>query len=577
MKKILIYLLLMIPLFGIGQSLFEYTNLSNYRVRVGELWINGFKFKVASCEPGQLLRYDGTGWKQWTNDFDKYMIDSTRIQNDSLIVYQNDTILKCKLTINESLYKNDSLFLKSNIRFYISDSSKIVHWSDTIPATKAITTKHDLSLKQNLLTNPVIQADSTVKYFTPFQATAKLSKTDSTANTGFTPRLRHTNDLATKANLLTPIFQTNITTPLIIGGTDADSKITYKSTTGTGTPTGIAHQWRGGTNGATVIATILNNGNVGIGTTNPSVPLTVIGQASSSNGMILQSGAGFGGLKLGADVNTNTITASVRKLARIVMPAFDAGATNVMLFSGDITGANLNDIYFGGTPGGTQYAATGLHFVTAPTGTTTGGTERMTIDLNGNVGIGTTSLIEKLEVAGTISSRAVTNGVESNYLRLGTYSVNGAWGSYIKGTSNYSSTLNTNLYLGVSNNGTPLDAVTILSGGNVGIGTTTPTAVLHLKAGTATASTAPLKINVGTALAVSEGGVINHIGTTTNSTFIFDNYINSIATVNTIAGVVTKTTTGNPNNAYEGEFVINTVDNNLKVYADGEWRQLVAW
>lgn len=45
-------------------------------------------------------------------------------------------------------------------------------------------------------------------------------------------------------------------------------------------------------------------------------------------------------------------------------------------------------------------------------------------------------------------------------------------------------------------------------GGNVGIGTASPTARLHLAAGTATASTAPLKFTTGTSLTVAEAGVM---------------------------------------------------------------------
>jgi hypothetical protein len=71
------------------------------------------------------------------------------------------------------------------------------------------------------------------------------------------------------------IGTTDITTPLLIGGTAVGSKLTYKSTTGVGTTTGIAHQWLGGTDGATVIATMLNNGNVGIGTTSPTAYLHI--------------------------------------------------------------------------------------------------------------------------------------------------------------------------------------------------------------------------------------------------------------------------------------------------------------
>ena len=44
--------------------------------------------------------------------------------------------------------------------------------------------------------------------------------------------------------------------------------------------------------------------------------------------------------------------------------------------------------------------------------------------------------------------------------------------------------------------------------GRVGIGTTSPTAYLHLKAGTATASTAPLKFTTGTSLTTPEAGAL---------------------------------------------------------------------
>jgi len=46
--------------------------------------------------------------------------------------------------------------------------------------------------------------------------------------------------------------------------------------------------------------------------------------------------------------------------------------------------------------------------------------------------------------------------------------------------------------------------------GKLGLGQTSPTSVLHLKAGTATANTAPLKINEGTNLATPEDGAIEH-------------------------------------------------------------------
>jgi len=78
-----------------------------------------------------------------------------------------------------------------------------------------------------------------------------------------------------------PTFTTNITTPLVIGGTAVGSNIVYKSTTGAGTVAGIAHQFVGGTNGGTVAMTILNNGKIGMGVTNPSANLDIFSAAGT--------------------------------------------------------------------------------------------------------------------------------------------------------------------------------------------------------------------------------------------------------------------------------------------------------
>ena len=57
------------------------------------------------------------------------------------------------------------------------------------------------------------------------------------------------------------------------------------------------------------------------------------------------------------------------------------------------------------------------------------------------------------------------------------------------------------------------DRLTIKSTGNVGIGVTEPTAALHLKAGTATANSAPLKFTSGTNLTTAEAGAMEYNGT----------------------------------------------------------------
>jgi len=57
----------------------------------------------------------------------------------------------------------------------------------------------------------------------------------------------------------------------------------------------------------------------------------------------------------------------------------------------------------------------------------------------------------------------------------------------------------------------PTETVRFKAGGYVGIGQSSPTAVLHLKAGTATASTAPLKFTTGTLNTVAEAGTIEYV------------------------------------------------------------------
>lgn len=59
---------------------------------------------------------------------------------------------------------------------------------------------------------------------------------------------------------------------------------------------------------------------------------------------------------------------------------------------------------------------------------------------------------------------------------------------------------------------TTTEKMRITSTGLVGIGTTTPTAVLQLKAGTATANTAPLKLTAGTNLTTPEAGAVEFDG-----------------------------------------------------------------
>lgn len=104
--------------------------------------------------------------------------------------------------------------------------------------------------------------------------------------------------------------------------------------------------------------------------------------------------------------------------------------------------------------------------------------------------------------------------------------------------------------------------------GNVGIGETAPKAVLHLKAGTATAGTAPLKFTAGTNLTTPEAGVMEFDGNALAFTPVASRRSVSLANGvivadTTVANTVTETTIYteaiSANELYKGLFVQSRV------------------
>ena len=128
----------------------------------------------------------------------------------------------------------------------------------------------------------------------------------------------------------------------------------------------------------------------------------------------------------------------------------------------------------------------------------------LTTALRGNVGIGTTGPGAKLEVAGQVK---ITGGVPgagkvltSDAAGLATWETSAGLPSGASGQT-------------LRHDGTNWIANSLLfnNGSNVGIGTTSPTAVLHLKAGTATANTAPLKFTSGVLNTTAEAGAVEFL------------------------------------------------------------------
>ena len=252
----------------------------------------------------------------------------------------------------------------------------------------------------------------------------------------------------------------------IIGGTAVGSNITYKSTTGAGTAAGIAHQFIGGTDGATIAATILNNGRVGIGATAPTAALQ-IGTASSTGNHVLVLGSGT--------EDTYLVFSGQRKYPRFeLVDTFAGGSTFNMWNLG-------NQMRFGTDTGAAGNAAWYTKAGVAAD-----------VIFNGRVGIGTANPTNILSLgnaaarkfwiedsATDVVGRALT--VSAGGTLAGTSVSDVVGGNLILqsglGTGTGESTISfqtgTTLTTGTTLQ-TMSTKMTILGSGNVGIGTTSP-------------------------------------------------------------------------------------------------------
>jgi hypothetical protein len=282
-------------------------------------------------------------------------------------------------------------------------------------------------------------------------------------------------DTLTATKVVAP---TSLTSPLVIGGTGTTSDLSLKTTSGVG-DTGADMHFLVGNNGGTEAVTILNSGNVGIGTTGPGSLLDV-------------QKTGTGNVNIAKFIRPDSVTGNQTYM--YVGQGLSAGRSGALGFTdnSDTTSGHLWLSVYGDDPS----AGVGL-----------------VVKKGGNVGIGTTGPTFEVGTGGLhiggVTAPAIR--LESNTVGRGTWEIVAS--DDTDGSLRFYESQNNQVMMMIN------------EGGNVGIGTTGPLAKLAINGG----------VNVGADADPGDNNLTVVGLTTTGTLVVTTSSTHSYATASTVA------------------------------------------
>ena len=251
-------------------------------------------------------------------------------------------------------------------------------------------------------TTDQVMYDGSIWFIIPSASTFNLTGPITSLGTA-TSIASQTGTGTTFAMSISPTFATQITTPLVYGSSSANGDVTIEGTSDA-------------TKTSSYVILQPTSGNVGI---NTNSPVTVLDIYSSTGTNAPRStgtaslGSTSGGLFQGV---TNLIpTAANQRLGGVIFGGVTTGTTYI--YSSRMQG-------FSSEAWSSTTAGSYLNFYTTDNGTLTPD-ERMRIDQNGSIGIGTTTPLSKLSINGGIHVGGDSDVGDDNALIDGTLGVTG--------------------------------------------------------------------------------------------------------------------------------------------------------